>query len=85
MEIRECKKCLLLESGEKDVFKTVSEYLQTVDEGLKADTGEYEARLQKCRTCSYLISGMCIKCGCYVEIRAALKDKECPDVDDKKW
>ena len=80
-----CKKCLLFEAGEEAAFQTVSDYLSTLDNSLKADNALYEMRLEHCKNCDYLIAGMCRKCGCYVEIRAALKDKSCPNYDNKKW
>lgn len=80
-----CKKCLLLEAGEKKSFAGVKDYLDTIDNSLKVNDDLYKKRLSLCRECNNLISGMCLKCGCYVEIRAALKNKACPDFDDKKW
>ena len=82
---RFCKKCLLLEAGENAVYKTVSDYLETIDDSMKVSDEEYEKRLSYCKRCEYLISGMCRKCGCYIEVRAALKNKDCPDYPDKKW
>ena len=32
-----------------------------------------------------LIAGMCRKCGCYVEVRAALKDSICPHTEGRMW
>lgn len=81
----QCKKCLLLEAGEKAVFNTVSEYLENLDKDLKVSSTEYKKRLDLCRKCDSLISGMCLKCGCYVEIRAALKNKSCANFDNKLW
>lgn len=80
-----CKKCLLLEAGEQKSFAGVKDYLDTIDNSLKVNDDLYKKRLSLCRECNNLISGMCLKCGCYVEIRAALKNKACPDFDDKKW
>lgn len=80
-----CKKCLLLEAGEKAAYKTVKDYLYTLDDSLKVDKALYNERLSFCKKCEYLIAGMCRKCGCYVEIRAALKDKDCPDYNNRKW
>lgn len=80
-----CKKCLLLEAGEKKSFKGVQDYLNNLDSALKVKDEIYRKRLSLCRDCDNLISGMCLKCGCYVEIRAALEDKSCPNFDDKKW
>lgn len=80
-----CKKCLLLEAGEKKAFEGVKDYIETIDSSLKVDTALYKKRLSHCKRCENLISGMCLKCGCYVEIRAVLKDKSCPDFDNKMW
>ena len=80
-----CKKCLLLEAGENAAYKTVTDYLNTLDDELKADEALRDKRLALCKACDNLIAGMCRQCGCYVEIRAALKDKDCPNFDDKKW
>lgn len=80
-----CKKCLLLEAGEEKSFKGVKDYIASIDDSLKVNDSLYNERLSQCRLCDNLISGMCLKCGCYVEIRAVLKDKSCPNVDDKKW
>ena len=44
----------------------------------KADDGVYKARLNVCGECEHLISGTCMKCGCYVELRAAYKKNKCP-------
>ncbi|MCC8074210.1 MAG: tetraprenyl-beta-curcumene synthase family protein [Clostridiales bacterium] len=81
----ECKKCLLMEAGEKNAYQTVKDYLDNLDEKLKVSDEVYKTRLSFCKSCDFLLSGMCRKCGCYVEIRAALKDKECANFDDKKW
>lgn len=80
-----CKKCLLLEAGEQKSFAGVKDYLDTIENSLKVNDDLYKKRLSLCKECDNLISGMCLKCGCYVEIRAALKNKACPDFDDKKW
>lgn len=81
----QCKKCLLLEAGEKNSFKTVSDYIANLNDDLKAEDDVYKNRLKKCKECDYLISGMCRKCGCYVEVRAVLKSNVCPDFDNPKW
>ncbi len=80
-----CKKCLLLDAGEKASFETVKAYIDNLSNDLKVDGSEYSRRLQICKSCDFLISGMCRKCGCYVEIRAVLKDKFCPNADNKLW
>ena len=41
-----------------------------------------EERLKICSSCERLNSGTCLACGCYVELRAALKKGKCPY---KKW
>lgn len=85
MEKEKCKRCLLLQSGEVDVFEVVKNYLETIDKADRASDAEYGSRLEKCKKCESLISGMCNECGCYVEIRAALKNKKCPNKMGNKW
>lgn len=80
-----CKKCLLLEAGEEKSFVGVKDYIDTLDNSLKVNDDLYLKRLSFCKECDNLISGMCLKCGCYVEIRAVFRNKSCPDFDDKKW
>lgn len=79
-----CKKCLLLEAGEKASYNTVKDYLANLNGDLKVNDDEYLRRLELCKSCNDLIAGMCLKCGCYVEIRAALKSKSCPS-ENNKW
>lgn len=80
-----CKKCLLYEAGEKVTYDEIMRYVSTLDEADKISEDEYIKRISHCKNCDYLISGMCIKCGCYVEVRARLKDKNCPDINEREW
>lgn len=80
-----CKKCLLLEAGENAAYETVQAYLDNLDESLRVDDDLYHSRLSQCKDCEFLIAGMCRKCGCYAEIRAALKNKSCADYNSRKW
>ena len=38
----------------------------------------YENRLKICKECDDLVAGTCLKCGCYVELRAAVTRNKCP-------
>lgn len=81
----DCKKCLLYESGEKVTYNEIMQYVLSLDKNELVDEEVYLKRISYCKNCSSLISGMCIKCGCYVEIRARLEDKNCPNVNERKW
>lgn len=85
MELRECKKCLLLQSRDEDNHKLVQQYIAKIKTEDKCDDTLYSERLEKCKNCDNLISGVCLKCGCYVEFRAAFRNKKCPDVKNRKW
>ena len=77
---RICKKCLtreMAESGEQ--FQNMWDYIDNLSADVKTTDPEYERRLSICKECEMLLAGMCRKCGCYVEMRAALKKNECPD------
>ena len=82
---RECKKCLLNESAEGDVLETIKEKIDKLSPYEKCESALYENRLEKCKSCDNLISGVCMKCGCYVEFRAAFKKQKCPCTGDRKW
>lgn len=82
---KNCVKCLLYEAGESVTYEQIMAYVATLD---KKDLVKQEIcneRLNKCKSCDELISGMCRKCGCYVEVRARLKNACCPNYDNRLW
>ncbi len=81
----ECKKCLLLEAGERVTYDEIMKYVATLAKETLVTKEVFEKRVNKCKSCDNLISGMCLKCGCYIEVRARLKDSECPDFNNKRW
>lgn len=82
---RECKKCLLYESAEADILESIKEKISNLSPEEKADDELYNNRLAFCKQCDNLISGVCMKCGCYVEFRAAFKKMKCPDASHRMW
>ena len=77
---RICKKCLLREMSEADTYKTMYEYIANLNPDDKTPDQEYETRLSQCKACDHLLSGMCRICGCYVEMRAAITHRHCPEM-----
>lgn len=75
-----CRKCLLSEIDRNGVYKTVLEYIDSIDPALKCTDEDYSRRLDICRTCEHLNEGMCALCGCFVEVRAVKKKQNCPDI-----
>ncbi len=80
-----CKKCLLYEAGEKVTYDEIMKYVDSLDKKSLVSEEEFETRIEGCKRCDYLISGMCRKCGCYVEVRARLNNMGCPNVDNPLW
>lgn len=80
--MRECRKCLVRDLAEKADYSNMFTYITQLDEEIKVETRLYEERLEKCKQCDALISGICKYCGCFVEMRAAVKMNYCPY---KKW
>ncbi len=81
--LRLCKKCLIREmAGQEEYFRSLREYIENLDPDIKAAEALYEERLETCKACDMLLQGMCRKCGCYVELRAAVDRNACPG---KKW
>ena len=44
----------------------------------KAGEEEYRRRLDVCQECEKLQNGMCLSCGCFVQVRAAKGKERCP-------
>ena len=81
-----CRKCLLAQTDEKDVLAEVERAISRLRPDEKVDESEYGRRLEICLECDDLNSGCCVKCGCYVELRAALKSGRCPLAGkNRKW
>lgn len=83
--MRECKKCLLREAAETDTLNDINDRIAKLSESERVSDEIYSERLKYCQACENLISGVCMKCGCYVEFRAAFKKQKCPDVKNRRW
>lgn len=82
MEKKPCRKCLLQEMDEKAYMEKLHKYIRLLEPDVKAADDLYKERLDACKRCDYLEDGTCQACGCYVELRAAVKKNKCPY---KKW
>lgn len=69
---------------EEDIYKDMYDYIKRIPAEDKAAADLYEQRLTICQKCDMLLVGMCRLCGCYVEMRAAIKMRSCPNVP-QKW
>lgn len=76
--VRHCRKCLTRDMDAAAYFESLHSYIANLDEELKVDASVYESRLGGCKECDLLLDGMCRACGCYVELRAAMKKNGCP-------
>lgn len=77
--LRVCKKCLLQKQSKEEYFEKLEEYIANLDPDDRVSQELYEERLGICAECPNIIDGMCRLCGCFVELRAALKVRKCPD------
>lgn len=82
MEKKVCLKCLLREMDEEAYKKQLYHYIEMLDTDIKTESQSYEKRLLVCKSCDCLEAGTCLACGCYVELRAAVRKSRCPY---KKW
>jgi len=84
MNQRFYRRCLLDELFEEKEYEHSQDYIEHLDKHIKTEDEEYKKRLDLCKQCDNLINGMCKVCGCFVEMRAAVKKNYCPDID-KHW
>ncbi len=75
-----CLRCLLDEADPDGIYRTVKERIDSLDESIKTDSETYLARLEICKCCDSLISGTCVLCGCFAQLRAAKAKMHCPDI-----
>jgi len=82
-KLKYCRKCLLSETDPDGIYRSVTEYVASLDVNVRCDAETYSARLAICHECDHLSWGMCVLCGCYVEARAAKKKQNCPALPHK--
>jgi hypothetical protein len=75
-----CRKCLLADIAPEEFLNNMRIYLQGLDESVKTEEQTYRMRLSHCEQCDNLTEGICRLCGCFVEYRAAIQKKACPDI-----
>ncbi|MGI6193893.1 MAG: DUF6171 family protein [Eubacteriales bacterium] len=78
-----CRRCLLEEIDRDGAYRTVVEYIASLDKSVRTDEAEYRRRLAVCRSCEHLNEGICAACGCFAEVRAAKRAQTCPDVPSR--
>lgn len=75
---RICRKCLLIDAEAGKEKEIVYRYISELPKSEKAPDELFQSRLEICRTCERLSSATCQACGCFVEVRAAVKKQKCP-------
>jgi len=75
---RICRKCLTRYMDKDAYFENLHTYIANIDDEIKVEKPLYEERLSLCKECDLLADGMCRACGCYVELRAAIRKNGCP-------
>jgi len=83
--LNQCKRCLLNELDETELFRSISEYINAMPKEQRVSESEYQTRLSLCRQCDHLMNGMCAICGCFVELRAAKQIMHCAAGSKAVW
>ncbi|MBQ1491139.1 MAG: hypothetical protein IIZ39_04210 [Blautia sp.] len=78
-----CKRCLLRDMDEEEILRSVNRLVEDILEEDRVPQKVYQERLAACEGCEQLYRGMCRLCGCYVELRTALRVRRCPMVPPK--
>ena len=73
-----CKRCLIQGVDREAFQRNLRAYVDSLPESEKANVPLYQSRLLICDRCAHLLEGMCRKCGCFVEARAAKRTMACP-------
>lgn len=73
-----CTRCLLKDFSKEKYEAIVINGLSSLSPEDIASEKCVDERLQICSQCEKLNQGTCLACGCFVEIRSALKSGKCP-------
>ena len=77
---RPCVRCLTADLPEGEALSAIlRERVAQLSEEERVPEKTYRARLNRCIGCERLNRGTCAMCGCYVEVRAARRAKDCPE------
>ena len=68
--------------GEEAYLEMIGKHIDIIRAEDRSSEDLYKSRLDICKECDKLNAGTCLSCGCYVEIRAAMKQSKCPN---RKW
>lgn len=80
--IKKCKSCNISIVVSNEQIDNMLLEIERNKDFLVTDMNTYENRLKKCSTCKNLVmDNTCSKCGCIVQIRARLQEKNCPMVN----
>ncbi len=79
-----CRKCLEIPVNERELAETLDRYLEMLEPEVRVPPEVYEARLAVCAECPHRLQYTCVKCGCYVQARAAKRKNDCP-AEERKW
>lgn len=75
----------MFESGGADILEDIKRRIARLPEKEKASEELYRERLRACAACDDLVGGVCMKCGCYPEFRAAFARNKCPHAAKRAW
>ena len=75
---RECRKCLLIDAEAGKEKEIVYRYISDLPKAEKTPENIFRERLETCRMCHWLSLATCKACGCFAEVRAAVRKQKCP-------
>ena len=80
-----CRLCLDDVPEGDDLAARIREFVLALPEPQRVSRAVYERRLARCGECRYLSGYTCLRCGCYVQIRAAKSAMDCPLPGGSGW
>lgn len=81
-EQRYCRLCEIKEQISGTISDYADRYMELIREEDRASEEAYATRLEVCLSCEKRSEALCMACGCYIELRAAVKGNQCPY---RKW
>lgn len=81
-----CKACSAsVHVNSEDIGRMVDEIVNSPEFNIVTEK-VYEERLNQCHNCDNLLyDTTCMQCGCIIQVRALLEDKDCPHPNKSRW
>lgn len=83
--MKPCIKCHEFIDSSLELKAMVTNLINNIDKDNRCSDKTYRKRLKICDQCNNLINAVCSHCGCFILVRAKMKNMGCPKPFSDMW